>query len=1052
MALQTSTTIKIGDIIIDNFSNLKINQDIHAHNTFSVEVRQDLLVPEFKSVMPVSQRLYGEKVIIEVKPAEGLEDLLFFNNRNDYVLHFSGIVTKIKTRKSRFEDLEETLFISGHSCSILLDDGLKCNSFHNKSLNDIVTEAKAGYDIDLNIFPFYKNILPYTVQYNETTFDFLNRLAKRYGHYFYDNGRVMVFGAPGTSGGEPTLVYGANMQEFSYEMKVLPSQLEIMENDNRTGNFSTDQTLKYRNECDGFQQNFLNKSNAVFNQTAQQQLNQNPAGGSGKTALEEYAKNKMRAVLGKLMQVNAKSEVAGITLGNSVRITGVDVQLESSYCVTSITHFCEDEGTYENHFTAVNLNGSVFSPQTNPDLVPHCVSQTAIVTANADPDGLSFVQVQMPWQQAKNKTTPYIPMLQDYGGAGRGSHIIPEVGDTVLVEFQGNNAELPVVRGIMTNTKQKSGFSTPNNDLKVLATRSGNQLVMNDSAGSILFQDASNNSITLDGNHNISLRADTLHIDVKQLIINASESTQITTNDYTLNALSKIYISSVKLKQVIKGFMNLCSGKVLINSDDTIDIEGKVVKLHGKKQAMVHSDEAAMINSLGTAKIHGADGNHFTNSPEKIEAVPTAAVALAVVYFRPSPIWKGQYGFDWLREKDNGISKEPDYESIIESGYKDGITNLTKTEAFEKLKKEYESIPITRKDATAGTTEYFVPYLTLFSKEFVDAMPATTAIKPQYEAELKLLFDIEEDLEKLEFEFDETLFKVSSKVLPIKTKTNGLEQKNTIIKFTCLKDLDRDHHIDLYAYPKARTNASGKTIQPTIEDRKLAGRIRVLRNDSTVRREEKIVLVNTWTDVDVNEKIKKGEFNPEEKQNLYNALHQAFIIPIVEETILDLSCDANFILGGNHILGTTIKFMVDDITNQDLFTDCTRAFLEVKDSEGVKINSKYEQYLTVFKFGIPSNRGKLFGAAENIGQKNVVMFTLKDKDDCTLNHESLHALGLYHSHRDHLIIPTKHSNYKYTFSNAKTNHKDATDNVMSYRSTAYATWRWQWKIINTKIR
>ncbi|PAM96095.1 type IV secretion protein Rhs, partial [Flavobacterium sp. IR1] len=140
---------------------------------------------------------------IEVKPAEGLEDLLFFNNRNDYVLHFSGIVTKIKTRKSRFEDLEETLFISGHSCSILLDDGLKCNSFHNKSLNDIVTEAKAGYDIDLNIFPFYKNILPYTVQYNETTFDFLNRLAKRYGHYFYDNGRVMVFGAPGTSGGEP---------------------------------------------------------------------------------------------------------------------------------------------------------------------------------------------------------------------------------------------------------------------------------------------------------------------------------------------------------------------------------------------------------------------------------------------------------------------------------------------------------------------------------------------------------------------------------------------------------------------------------------------------------------------------------------------------------------------------------------------------------------------------------------------------------------------------------------------------------------------------------
>ncbi|PAM94962.1 hypothetical protein B4N84_06655, partial [Flavobacterium sp. IR1] len=898
-----------------------------------------------------------------------------------------------------------------------------------------------------------------TVQYNETTFDFLNRLAKRYGHYFYDNGRVMVFGAPGTSGGEPKLVYGANMQEFSYEMKVLPSQLEIIENDNRIGNFSTDQTLKYRNECDGFQQNFLNKSNAVFNQTAQQQLNQNPAGGSGKTALEEYAKNKMRAVLGKLMQVNAKSEVAGITLGNSVRITGVDVQLESSYCVTSITHFCEDEGTYENHFTAVNLNGSVFSPQTNPDLVPHCVSQTAIVTANADPDGLSFVQVQMPWQQAKNKTTPYIAMLQNYGGNSRGSHIIPEIGDTVLVEFQGNNAELPFVAGIMTNAKQKSGFSTPNNDLKVLATRSGNQLVMNDSAGSILLQDASNNSITLDGNNNISLRADTLHIDVKQLIINASESTQITTNDYTLNALSKIYISSVKLKQVIKGFMNLCSGKVLINSDDTIDIEGKVVKLHGKKQAMVHSDEAAMINSLGTAKIHGADGNHFTNTPEKIEAVPTAAVALAVVYFRPSPIWKGQYGFDWLREKDNGLNLEPDYESIIESGYKDGISNLTKTEAFEKLKKEYESIPITRKDAKTGTTEYFVPYLTLFSKEFVDAMPATTAIKPQYEAQLKLLFDIEEDLEKLEFEFDETLFKVSSKVLPIKTKTNGLEEKNTIIKFTCLKDLDRDHHIDLYAYPKARTNPAGKKIQPTIEDRKLAGRIRVLRNDSTVRREEKIVLINTWTDVDTNGEKEKGRFRSEEKENLYNTLHQAFIIPVVEETILDISTHVDFSIYCKHIHDEKIKFLDNDIIDNTLFEDCKKAFFTVTDSDTTSNITKYADYFTVFKFGLPSNKNNLLGSVQGIGKRNAIMFTLQRSDDSTLNHETLHGLGLCHSHRNHQIIPDSMSNYKYTFpcaleSNiqAKPDPKNATDNVMGYRSIAHSTWRWQWKIINTNIR
>ncbi|OXA94734.1 contractile injection system protein, VgrG/Pvc8 family [Flavobacterium hercynium] len=1064
MALQTNTKIKIGEITITNFSNLIINQEIHAHNTFSVEVRQDLLVLEYKSVMPVSQRLYGEKVTIEVKPIDGLDDLLLFNNRNDYALHFSGIVTKIKTRKSRFEDLEETLFISGHSCSILLDDGLKCNSFTNKSLNDIVSEVKAGYDIDMNIFAFYKNLLPYTVQYNETTFNFLNRLAKRYGHYFYDNGRVMVFGAPGTSGGEPTLVYGANMQEFSYEMKVLPSQLEIIENDNRLGNYATDQTLKYRNECDGFQQNFLNKSNTIFNQTAQQQLNQNPAGGSGKTALEEYTKNKMRAVLGKLMQVTAKSEVAGITLGNSVRITGVDVQLESSYCITSITHVCEDQGTYENHFTAVNLNGSVFSPQTNPDLVPHCVSQTAIVTANADPDGLSFVQVQMPWQQVNNKTTPYIPLLQDYGGSGRGSHIIPEVGDTILVEFQGENAELPIVRGIMTNNKQKSGFSTPGNDLKVLATRSGNQLMMNDSAGSILVQDASNSQMLLDGNHKISLRADTLHIDVKQLIMNASESTEVTTNDYTLNALSKIYATSKKMKQVIKGFMNFCSGKVLLNSDDTIDIEGKVVKLHGKKQALVHSDEEAMINSLGTAKIHGAQGNSFTNSPQTVNAAPTDIVELATVYFRPLPTWRGEFGFDWLREKDNGINIKPDYKSIIESGYKDGITDLTKAQAFEKLKKEYEIIPIagkTKAKKKSKPGEYFVPYLSLFSKEFVDSLSGTATVAPPYEAELKVLIDIEEDLDRLEFEYDGSLLQINQNVLTEKNKTKGLVDKNITIKITCLHDLDTDHEINIYAYPKTKKTASGILAQPNIDDRKLAGRINVLPNNSTIRKEEKFALIKVKTQLDPTIPAQEGEFTIVEKKNLYNTLHQALIVPIVEEVSLDLVGQPNFSLNGKNTAGQFIFYSgyINGVfyENHTLFSDCQLAFLFATDPNGNFINTKYNHYFTIFKFGIPSTDLTLLGHSENIGTRNVILYSIiGNTNDYIIAHESMHGFGLLHSHRDDLII--KFPNFKYIFPcyNATSfqptaNPMTSTNNIMSYNRLCYSSWYWQWKIVNPNI-
>jgi hypothetical protein len=521
MALQTITTIKVGEIKITNFNKLKIFQTIHDHHTFSFEVRQDLLVDEFKSVMPFSQKLYGEKISIEIKPIDGLEDLMIGADLKHYTMQFYGVVTKVKLKKSRVKDIEEIIVIKGKSSTIALENGPECSSFTNMTLSDIVTKVKSGCDIDMDVRPFYLENLPYTVQYNESNFSFLNRLAKRNGHWLYYNGRTTVFGSPGGVGGQPQLVYGVNMQDFDYTIKLMPAMFKVIENDNRDGSYRTDEPLKYRREADGFQQNFLNKSNEFFNKETIIQLNQNPVGGSARRSSEEYAKNKMRAILSRLTEVKASSEVPGITIGNEVRIAGVDVQLESSYRVTQITHICDDGGGYENYFTAVNFNGSVFSPQTDPDLVPFCRSQTAVVTGNADPDGLSGIQVQMPWQEAKGETTPYIPFVQKYGGDARGNHVLPEIGDTVFVDFQGNNAELPIAMGTITSRKEKSGFSTPNNDLKVMKTRSGITSIMNDADGSVSIEDPSGNKYFMDGNGNTTVDAP------KNFTINAGENISI---------------------------------------------------------------------------------------------------------------------------------------------------------------------------------------------------------------------------------------------------------------------------------------------------------------------------------------------------------------------------------------------------------------------------------------------------------------------------------------------------------------------------------------------
>lgn len=520
MALQTVTTIKIGETIITNFSKLEIIQKIHDHHSFSIEVRQDLLVEEFKSVMPVSQQLSGEKISIEIKPLPGLDDLMINTNPNDYIMQFYGVVTNVKIQKSRNKDIEKSILIKGKSTSIVLDGGKECNSFTNMSIADVVNKVKSGYDIDMEVIPLHKNNLAYTVQYNESDFDFLNRLARQNGEWFYSNGRKMIFG---DAGGplQPKLIYGINMHDFSYDIKLLPTKFKTIENDNRSGEYNTDNTTSYRNEVNGFHQNFINKSNQVFTKETVLQLNQNSVGANGRSSLEEYTKNKMRFVMSGLMQVKASSEVPGITIGNDVSIKGLDKQLESNYKVTKIKHVCDDGGGYQNYFTAVNFAGSSFSPKTNPDLIAKCKSQTAVVIENADPDGLSGVKVQMPWQAAKGETTPYIPLVQYYGGDTRGSHIIPEIGDTVFVDFQGGHAELPIVTGTMTSRKEKSGYSTPNNDLKVIKTRSGITAIMNDADGSVSIEDPSGNKYFMDGSGNTTIDAP------KSLTINAGENISI---------------------------------------------------------------------------------------------------------------------------------------------------------------------------------------------------------------------------------------------------------------------------------------------------------------------------------------------------------------------------------------------------------------------------------------------------------------------------------------------------------------------------------------------
>lgn len=443
--------------------------------------------------------------------------------------------------------------------------------------------------------------------------------------------------------------------------------------------------------------------------------------------------------------------------------------------------------------------------------------------------------------------------------------------------------------------------------------------------------------------------------------------------------------------------------------------------------------------------MQGLGNNSDTQETEEQSTEEEKVIdAPCVVHFRPLPSWRGEFGFDWFRDgKDTkyGLKNEGDYKQIIESGYKDGKSDLTKEEAITKMKAEYENFD-----------EYYVPYLTLFSKTFVDELKAKhpTITLPKYKVTLQLIIELEEDIEGLEWKYDNTL--VVKEPLLDKSKLKAGNIITQQITITCKDDLGKDTPIEVYAYSKG-------------ENKNLVGKLIVLQNNKYVRREEKIVLVT----VILSDKNRKGQtiknnFSKKEKDILYDILYQSFIIPIINEEEIDLSERQEYQPGENtHITPKGfVKYsykkenVPNEILNVNLFSDTRKLFLDTKNNKGQSMRNKYEKHYTVFMFPIMSNKVlELAGVTQGINIKNSLIFTMdppndeinrnRNRDYATLAHEVLHGLGLAHTHREKTPIELQIQKYIYH----RFEKEIGVSNIMCYgeKETKYSLHHWQWLLL-----
>jgi uncharacterized protein involved in type VI secretion and phage assembly len=110
----------------------------------------------------------------------------------------------------------------------------------------------------------------------------------------------------------------------------------------------------------------------------------------------------------------------------------------------------------------------------------------AVVVDNLDPQGLGRVKVRFPSLGTLTQPVPasWARMATLMAGNGQGSWFIPDVGVEVLTAFEAGNLSRPFVIGSLWNSGSPPPQSMDaNNNIKVLRSRNGVKLTLDDDSG-----------------------------------------------------------------------------------------------------------------------------------------------------------------------------------------------------------------------------------------------------------------------------------------------------------------------------------------------------------------------------------------------------------------------------------------------------------------------------------------------------------------------------------------------------------------------------------------
>ncbi len=529
-------------------------------NKFEFVIRKEELTIEGSDIdFDLKDKLLAAMVEVNLKAKyyDVDEEIWIEHDVEDF---FYGYIQNIKVKRSNSKPM--TFKCVAYSPDARLKKHPTCRSFSDYSLKDCVVKltqkntiekmtkynpddgsygdgSEDGLAVDVQTNTPENYVMPYTVQYNESPYDFLVRMARRYGEFMYYENRELVFGKMKELP-EIELRNGTTLEKYEYEMTMNDhSGVIFCEQDlfntqslgvgREKKNIATGENGDYKSVVgkDDYQNRMANAAYGTAQDYFVDFENSIVELGSTPHLYFSYENDKenydkgwqgyQRALLDRYIMTdslicNGEAARMDLKLGTVLKLkeetnTGEKEEWHEHQPlkVVELSYKWNRDNNLDVHNTFMAVaqdavappylhhNDDGFMMYGEFDAYPKSGPQYGLVVDNEDPEKLGRVRVCLLWQAANgyaaedsnydvekdpDRWTPWIWVVSPNQGIGHGPLAIPEIGDQVLVGYVRHNVENPYVIGARYAEEDMPGEWTDyeHNNVKGFRSTSGHTI------------------------------------------------------------------------------------------------------------------------------------------------------------------------------------------------------------------------------------------------------------------------------------------------------------------------------------------------------------------------------------------------------------------------------------------------------------------------------------------------------------------------------------------------------------------------------------------------